>query len=249
MKLLYLVIIYNLVIISPQNLRNLILMKDTEKYNKLVTAATNTFFQIHQLKVDFQDTYFATIEDETKKLTVLIDENDPDIPSEEKISFEITNGKPQITDLINKIPDESQVKDIKMQICDQLVDVKEKFKAIANSISAGLSSGTIYLYKKQGENFSQMRYKCFVKDESGQIIGSFEIMHQDKNDSSQIVKDQSTWYEKVKTFVKEGTDILNMISGTVANFVGIAKDIKQMNSNSPFLKVSLLSLIISLFLF
>lgn len=251
MKLLILFFIaVNLLFINSQHLRNLKLTRDVEKYKVLTQVGQQSFKQLNKgIVIDFNDLNNAQYEDKNAKLYIVVDEYDEETPDVDgKFTFEINNGKPDISNLSSIIPDSANV--VKLDIFGGVYDVREQVKAVENMIAAGYDkySGTVVIYKKSDEKISQRRYKCFVKD-SEKTFGSFEIIQEDKNDASEIQKSTTNWWDKVKGYITDGTGIAKNCCEVVSLVLGIIKDIKDIKSFSSFLKIPYLSLLVILGLF
>ena len=81
MKLLYsLIIFFAFLFVSPMNLRNSAEIKElqaskSDNYIKLTQEANETFYQLYEMQLDFKQRYFLEIDDDTKFLRVIINEN------------------------------------------------------------------------------------------------------------------------------------------------------------------------------
>ena len=101
----------------------------------------------------------------------------------------------------------------------------------------GIKMGML-LFIKKAIVVAQSRYKCFVKSDEGQEIGSFEIVQIDKNDKKTIINTLTNFF-KILGVVN---DDVKIISELLSSFAGIVRDIKSMNF-SPYLKLPFLSLL------
>jgi len=240
MNKVILIAIINLLLINSKEIRNLKLGITPENYKILSEVAKNTVSQIYKKTVDFTDERNdQTIEDsKTLYLRVILSESQ-DIPSEEqKAYFDINNYS------VN-IPSSITFPKLDFDIFGAN-DLEEEFRAFAENIANKVKNGKFYTYKKIGENAAQTRYRCFVNSDDGTKVGSFEIVQQDKNDEATIVEKITNWYNKIKDASIKVTNEVKAISELVATWKGIIKDIK---SNSPFIKLPFFTLLIILLLF
>ena len=240
MNKVILIAIINLLLINSKETRNLKLGITPENYKILSEVAKNTVSQIYKKTVDFTDERNdQTIEDsKTLYLRVILSESQ-DIPSEEqKAYFDINNYS------VN-IPSSITFPKLDFDIFGAN-DLEEEFRAFAENIANKVKNGKFYTYKKIGENAAQTRYRCFVNSDDGTKVGSFEIVQQDKNDEATIVEKITNWYNKIKDASIKVTNEVKAISELVATWKGIIKDIK---SNSPFIKLPFFTLLIILLLF
>lgn len=51
------------------------LISKSDKYEKLTQVAHQTFYQLYGLQLDFKERYYLEIDDDTKFLRVIINEN------------------------------------------------------------------------------------------------------------------------------------------------------------------------------
>lgn len=251
MKLLILYfIVVNLLFINSQHLRNLKLTRDPEKYKVLTQIGKESFRQLNKgIVINFNDLNNAQYVDANASLYIVVNEYDEEIPEVEgKFTFEINKGRPDTSDLSKVLPD--SVDDIKLEIYGDVYDIREQVIAMENMIAAGYGqySGTVVIYNKSNEKASQKRYKCFVKDNE-KSYGSFEIIQQDLNDAKDIDTSTTNWWNKVKSFISEGSQVVKTCCETISLILGIARDIKAISNFSSFLKIPFLSFLIILGLF
>lgn len=249
MKYYIFLICLNLLYLNPEYKRDLKLTKNPIYYKELAQAANETFYQLFDLTIKFKNRTEVIIEDESKLLAIIIDENDPIMPEKYDISFDVTEGKPLISDILDLIPDEIMQKNFYLNAFGLKLDIKEQFKIMANMIASGFEDGKVIIYKKvfTDENF-QIRYKCFIKDkESDKYIGAFEIIQQDKDkgDCKKILESIKDWWKLINSFVKEQEETVQAIANIVASIEGIYKIWK---SSSVFLKNSYIMLVLLLFI-
>ena len=207
MKLyILLVLIINLVNNKIPNLRNVFerFGRDQSKYEILVKAAQETFYQLYNTTINFANRYDVQINDSIKRIRVYVDEYDPIIPEvEDNTRFEVINGKPKIDDILKELmilDNDTYKNDADLVIFGNKFNVREEFKLLANKIAAGFDNGAVLIYQIQTDSTYQVRYKCFVcnskceKEED--VYGAFEIIQEDKNDSKEIVEKSKNWFEK-----------------------------------------------------
>ena len=227
---LFLVFLNMLLIICLNPADSKLTMEETT-YKILSEAATKTFKQLFGLSINFDERIQEGIENDKMKLEVTL-YDDFETPSEEQQTrFEIVNGKASTPEI--------EVKE-KLSLFGNTYNIKEQYKIISNMIANGYKNGYVIIYKKSNESgvVAQSRYKCFVKSDEGQEIGSFEIVQIDKNDKKTIINTLTNFF-KILGVVN---DDVKIISELVSSFAGIVRDIKSMNF-SPYLKLPFLSLL------
>ena len=245
MKYFILFICLNLLYINSEYITDSKFNRNPIYYEKLIQAANETFFQLFDLTVDFKNRTEVILEDESKLLAIFIDDNDPIKPENyENVTFDVIDGKPIISDILDLFSDELIKKNYYMKAFGLKLDIKENFKILANMVASGFNDGTVFIYKKNfTEKMFQIRYKCFIKEkESDKYIGAFEIIQQDKDkgDCEKILKAIKDWWKLVSPLVK-GHE-LEIIANVVTSIQGIWK------SSSLFLKNSYIILVLLLFI-
>ena len=89
-------------------------------------------------------------------------------------TFDIINGQPIIPDL--QVP-----KDATFDVY-RAKDLQEEFKAFGNMVAAGYVGyeyGNVTIYRKETSFTAQVWFVCFVKDRTGKLYGSNEILQED----------------------------------------------------------------------
>ena len=79
--LLFFLMLLKVTFISSVNLRNISFINEVNKpksdlYKKLVETANQTFYLLYNIQLDFKDKNYAILEDETKYLRVILNENE-----------------------------------------------------------------------------------------------------------------------------------------------------------------------------
>ena len=131
MKIFYsLIIFFNFLLVSPLNLRNKTLIDElysnSEGYKKLIQEANQTFYQLYDITLDFKERYYLEIDDDTKFLRVIINENKTK-ESENVDTFEFKNF--QITSDF-EIPE-----NISITIFRRTFNLKEEFFILSMQFS------------------------------------------------------------------------------------------------------------------
>ena len=164
------------------------------RYNKIIKAANNTLYQVYNISVNFNGRYVVTENTDKFFIRITIDEF-PIIPANVETYFNITSGRVSF-------PEITYAPEYKLEIFDKERDLEEEYRAIANMFAAGLNNGQVYIYKKNIEDKkSELKYKCFVNSESGDLYGAFEISIQDKEDEATIVEALKKYWEKIKNAI------------------------------------------------
>ena len=84
-SLIFVLLLFNFVIITCRNLRSLILTRDPEKYKILIEAANKTIYQIYAKKIDFLERNEVIIENSENMLLKVIVDDDPIFPKAENL--------------------------------------------------------------------------------------------------------------------------------------------------------------------
>lgn len=224
-------IFFNIVFINCQNLRNLILTMDPQKLEKLTELANKTLYQLLGIKMDFEGRGYGKIEGSKHKVEIAL-YDDQDIPTETKqFRFEINNWSPEIPEV--------KAENTSLKIFGNIYDIKEQYKIVANLIANSIQNGFVISYEKSGDNIlANSRYKCFVNDEKGEKIGSFEIAIEDKNDKKSIIDTIKNWVKNIKK--EDVANVLEIIAKASTVFLGVKKD---WFSSSSFLNIPYLVLL------
>ena len=239
----------NLLFINSKYLRNLKLSRNQTAYQILTQSAKDTCYQMYNITVNFNNRSQATYEDKSKKILILIDEYIGDhspIPElDEYTRFEVKEGKPLISEILDKIP--LNISEKYLEVFSVKLNVKEQFIAISNMIAAGFNNGEVVIYERTIGKFNQIHYLCIISDNKGNYIGAFEIIQQDKDekDYGHILKEIKKWWDVILGILPQVDNTLNLVSRIVASFEGLSSKYSK-SSSSLFLKNSFILL---LFLF
>ena len=252
MKFCVLLVFLNYLYINSKYLRNLKLSRNEIAYQILVQSAKDTFYQMYNKTVNFNNRSQATYEDKYMKILILIDEymedHSPIDELYEYTSFKVKEGKPLISEILEKFP--SIISERYLEAFSVKLNVKEKFIALSNMIAAGFNNGEVVIYERTIDNFNQIHYLCIISNDIGNYIGAFEIIQQDKDegDYKHILESVKNWWDIIKLLLPQVDETLNLISRIVSSFEGLyTKYSKYSKSSSTlFLKNSFLLL---LFLF
>ena len=224
-------IFLNVLFISCQNLRNLMLSMDPKKLKTLTNIASNTLFQLFGVSIDFNGRGYGIIDNSKLKIEIAL-YDDQEIPTEEsKFRFEIINWSPQIPEI--------KVDEAILDIFGKSYDVKEQYKILANLFANAIENGFVISYNKTGDDIvANSRFKCFVNTEDGN--GSFEIAIEDKNDKTTILDSIEKFLKDIK--LDEIAYILELCARASSVFLGIKKDWFSSSSflNIPYLVILLI---------
>ena len=191
-----------------------------DRYNKIVTRAIDTIYNVYNITVDFNDKYVFSEHNDYYTIKVIIDEY-PEDPKEEIIEtyFNITQGRVTFPK-INYAPE------VKLELFDKSFDIETEYKALSTLFASGIRNGKVYLYKANvTETPSESRFKCYVYSESGDEYGAFEIYFKDNNDEGPIMKAVSNFWSKVEKYAPKVNSKLAFIANFVSEFLGHIKDI------------------------
>ena len=173
-SLIILLYLINLINSKLPNLKDSKLKRKKTNYTVLTEAARKTFYQIYNISIDFRDRNEVIIDDSKKRLRVYVDEYDPLVPEENKISFFVNKGEPLIAEILNNMTNAFNNTNIEskyiINIFGDKYDIKEEFKILANMIAAGFDYGHVVIYKKKTGTFYQTRYKCFIIDSTKRVL-------------------------------------------------------------------------------
>jgi hypothetical protein len=218
---------------------------DTKKYNKLVSLANQTLYQIYTLQVEFNDKTYKDLEDKNYKITIEVREDDTKIPTyNTTVVIPVSNGKAQT-------PEISYPKDINLELVGTQHTLKEEFDIFSNAIAHAYDKedvkGSVIIYKSEDiDNVkAQSRFRMMVNSTDDKTIyGWIEIVQEDKNDKNSIVSKIKEYYQKIKAAVKDILPELKLVSETVSTFSGIMKDIKASTSSFSYLKLNFLNIFV-----
>ncbi len=231
-------------ILKCSNLRNLKLM-DTKKYDKLVSLANQTLYQIYTLQAEFNDKTYKDLDNTNFRITIEIREDDTKIPTyNTTVIIPVSNGKAQT-------PEITYPKDINLELVGTQHTLKEQFEIFSSSIAHAYDKedvkGSVIIYKSEDiDNVkAQSRFRMMVNSTDDKTIyGWIEIVQEDKNDKNSIISKISEFYKKIKAAVKVVLPELKLISETVSTFSGIIKDIKKSTSSFSYLKFNSLNIFV-----
>ena len=219
MKLVYsLIIFFTLIFVSPMNLRNSDELSSSKspKYIKLTQEANETFYQLYEMQLDFKQRYYLEIEDETKYLRVVINEN---MTSTNKIfnTFEFKNE--QITSEF-EIPE-----NISITLFGRTYNLREEFNTIMNSIFRYTDIVQVKFPKENYDKFDTIsKYELHVNNN----IGTIDIILEDKDDKVSIEESLEVFWDSIKDLIPN-----EYIKNTrlAAEFVAVTFGIRRAVSN------------------
>ena len=219
MKLLYsLIIFFTLIFVSPMNLRNSGEMSSSKspKYIKLTQEANETFYQLYEMQLDFKQRYYLEIEDETKYLRVVINEN---MTSTNEVfnTFEFKNE--QITSEF-EIPE-----NISITLFGRTFNLREEFNTIMNSIFRYTDIVQVKFPKENYDKFDTIsKYELHVNNN----IGTIDIILEDKDDKVSIEESLEVFWDSIKDLIPN-----EYIKNTrlAAEFVAVTFGIRRAVSN------------------
>ena len=219
MKLLYsLIIFFTLIFVSPMNLRNSDELSSSKspKYIKLTQEANETFYQLYEMQLDFKQRYYLEIEDETKYLRVVINEN---MTSTNEIfnTFEFKNE--QITSEF-EIPE-----NISITLFGRTYNLREEFNTIMNSIFRYTDIVQVKFPKENYDKFDTIsKYELHVNNN----IGTIDIILEDKDDKVSIEESLEVFWDSIKDLIPN-----EYIKNTrlAAEFVAVTFGIRRAVSN------------------
>ena len=176
---------------SPKNLKSLepideLLQSKSPNYFKLTQEANQTFYQLYEIQLDFKERYYIEIDDDTKFLRVIINEN-LTANDESFHTFESKNEE-ILSDI--EIPD-----NISITIFGRTYNLREEFYNILNSIFHYTDVVMIKFPKENLDKFDTIsKYELHVKN----YIGSIDVIHEDKDDKVSLEEDLEKFWDSVK---------------------------------------------------
>ena len=219
MKLVYsLIIFFTLIFVSPMNLRNSDELSSSKspKYIKLTQEANETFYQLYEMQLDFKQRYYLEIEDETKYLRVVINEN-MTTTNEVFNTFEFKNE--QITSEF-EIPE-----NISITLFGRTFNLREEFNTIMNSIFRYTDIVQVKFPKENYDKFDTIsKYELHVNNN----IGTIDIILEDKDDKVSIEESLEVFWDSIKDLIPS-----EYIKNTrlAAEFVAVTFGIRRAVSN------------------
>ena len=222
MKIFYtIIILLSSLLVSPLNLGNLspfdfLLSLNTDKYIKLTKEANQTFYQLYEIELDFKNRYFIEIDDETKFLRVIVNEN---ITTKNEIFNTVEFKNEKIISEI-EIPE-----NISITLFGRSYNLKEEFFNILNSIFRFSDVIKMKFPKENLEKFDLIsKYELYVKND----IGTIDVILEDKDDKISLEEDLQIFWNNIKDLIPD-----RYIHDTrlAAEFVAITFGIRRIASN------------------
>lgn len=232
MKLYFSFILFvNILFASSLNLRNKIeaddlLEKKSDKYDSLISEAKQTFYQLFEIELDFKDRYYLEIDDDTKYLRIIINENITETKNENYDSFEFKK-KQVISDII--IPE-----NINITLFGRTYKLKEEYWNILNSIFHHTNVTLIEFPKDNLDELNTIsKYKLHVKEYKGTI----DVILEDKDDMVFILEDLQSFWDSVKDHIPKE---LIYYTRLAAKFVAITFGIRRavVNRREKLVKIA-----------
>ena len=223
--------------------------KIQNRYEKIVSAATESLFQLLNITIDFKGRYIYSEANNIYEISVLIDEY-PLRPADFGTYFNISNGKaifPNYAEITN--PDYYK---IKLNISNNLFDVDEEYKAFGNMFAIGMRNGKVIIYKKNIEGVSNLiRFKCFLNSQNNEEYGSFEISlkYIEKTKWEKIKEGINNFWENAKKFLKELNEGVKLVSEIVGNVLALKEQLINKKAYSSYLRSNIGLIILSNLLF
>ena len=221
MKLLYsLIIFFAFLFVSPMNLRNSAEIKElqaskSDNYIKLTQEANETFYQLYEMQLDFKQRYFLEIDDDTKFLRVIINENmtqTNEVFNTFEYKFEQTSEF--------EIPE-----NITITLFGRSYNLREEFWNILNSIFRYTGIIMVKFPKENYDSFDTIsKYELHAKDN----IGTIDIILEDKDDKISIEESLEVFWNNVKDSIpKEYIQNTRLAAEFVAVTFGIRRAVSK----------------------
>ena len=222
MKIFYtIIILLSSQLVSPLNLGNLapfdfLLGLNADKYIKLTKEANQTFYQLYEIELDFKNRYFIEIDDETKFLRVIVNEN---ITTKNEIFNTVEFKNEKIISEI-EIPE-----NISITLFGRGYNLREEFFNILNSIFRFSDVIKIKFPKENLDKFDLIsKYELYVKND----IGTIDIILEDKDDRISLEEDLEISWNNIKDLLPEK----NIHDTRLADeFVAVTFGIRRISSN------------------
>lgn len=129
-------------------------------------------------------------------------------------------------------------------------ELQEEFKAFGNMVAAGYAGceyGNVTIYRKETSFTAQGRFMCFVKDNTGKLYGSFEIIQEDLNVRKDLITRIDNFLKKLTNIAQVIVERIKIVGELCGTLRGIYKDINNIVTGaSSFIRMSSLLLIITL---
>ena len=228
MKLFYsFFIILSSVLVSSMNLRNLLssnrhLVSNDDRfedYEELTNQANKTFYLLYDIALDFNGRLSLEIDDDTKYLRVIINDNRTSLISENFDSFKYENG--QINSAL-EIPD-----NITITLFGRTYNLKDEFMNLIHMIFYRSVIDMIEFPKENYDKFDAIsKYVLIVHFKD--YVGTIDVILEDKDDKVSIYEDLEEFWENVKRDIPE-----KYIHNTrlAAEFVAVTFGIRRAVSN------------------
>ena len=221
------------------------------RYDKIVSAAKSSLYQLLNRTIDFQDRYIYAETNGIYELAIIIDEY-PIEPTSAEIGtyFNISNGMPIFPSIANK-----SFSQIKLNIAGNTFDVEEEYKIFGTIFASVIRNGRVNIYKKNTESVSNIiRFKCFVKSQNNEDYGAFEISLKfiEKATWEKIRDGIKKFWDDVKTVlseVNEGLKLASEIAGNINGIKGTIMNIIPSKSSSYYVRYNILLIIFNILLF
>ena len=186
-----LILILSFLLVSPKNLQSLepsneLIESKSNNYLKLAQEANQTFYQLYEIQLDFKERYYIEIDDDTKYLRIIINEN---LTANDE-SFHMFESKNEqiISDI--EIPE-----NISITIFGRTYNLREEFYNILNSIFHFTDVTKIKFPKENLDKFDTIsKYELHVKN----YIGSIDVILEDKDDKVSLEEDLEKFWDSVK---------------------------------------------------
>ena len=185
-------IILSSVLVSSMNLRNLLssnrhsVSNDDrfEDYEELTNQANKTFYLLYDIALDFNGRLSLEIDDDTKYLRVIINDNRTSLISENFDSFKYENG--QINSAL-EIPD-----NITITLFGRTYNLKDEFMNLIHMIFYRSVIDMIEFPKENSDKFDAIsKYVLIVHFKD--YVGTIDVILEDKDDKVSIYEDSKNF--------------------------------------------------------
>ena len=216
-----LILIFSFLLASPKNLKSLdpideLLQSKSPNYLKLTQEANQTFYQLYEIQLDFKERYYIEIDDDTKFLRVIINEN---LTANDE-SFHMFESKNEEILSDTEIPE-----NISITIFGRTYNLREEFYNILNSIFHYTDVVMIKFPKENLDKFDTIsKYELHVRN----YIGSIDVILEDKDDKVSLEEDLETFWDSIKDLIPS-----RYVQNTrlAAEFVAITFGIRRVSYN------------------
>ena len=216
-----LILIFSFLLASPKNLKSLdpideLLQSKSPNYFKLTQEANQTFYQLYEIQLDFKERYYIEINDDTKFLRVIINEN---LTANDE-SFHMFESKNEEILSDTEIPE-----NISITIFGRTYNLREEFYNILNSIFHYTDVVMIKFPKENLDKFDTIsKYELHVRN----YIGSIDVILEDKDDKVSLEEDLETFWDSIKDLIPS-----RYVQNTrlAAEFVAITFGIRRVSYN------------------